>query len=98
MDEALISQDAVLRAALTRRRFLPGSAAGAIGVAAATVAACAPAPPAAWLYQTASPAPKGTALAAGTLLPPPTMNMATPGTPTPSGSPSNDQMDAEMKA
>ena len=95
MEEAPNPTEAALRAALSRRRFLRGSAVGAVSVAAATVAACAPPPPAAWLYQTVSPIPNKSPLPTGTLVPTPTMDM---GTPVPSGAPSNDDMDAEMKA
>jgi FtsP/CotA-like multicopper oxidase with cupredoxin domain len=99
MEEAFNPADAALRAALSRRRFLRGTAAGAATVAAATIAACAPAPPAAWLYQTATPGASNTLgatlLPSGTPLATPTMVHDTPA---PSGGPSNDDMDAEMKA
>src|SRR5438128_3255952 len=99
MEDVLNPADAALRAALTRRKFLRGTAAGAATLAAATIAACAPAPPAAWLYQTPKPGasntPGATLLPSGTPLATPTMAH---GTPMPSGGPSNDDMDAEMKA
>ncbi len=92
--------EAALRAALTRRRFLRGSAVGALGVAAATVAACAPAPPAAWLYRSPTPSasgvpPTGTPLPTGTPGATPTMDH---GTPAPSGTPTNEDMDTMAKA
>ena len=100
MEEATTRTDlteAALRAALSRRRFLRGSAVGAVSVAAATIAACAPPPPAAWLYRSPTPGatgplPTGTPLATATAAA--TMNR---GTPTPTGSPTDD-MDALAKA
>jgi FtsP/CotA-like multicopper oxidase with cupredoxin domain len=95
MEETLSPTDAALRAALTRRRFLRGSAVGAVSAAAAAVVACAPAPPPAWLYQTATPTallPSVTPMPTGT--PIPTMNH---GSPMPTGAPTED-MDALAKA
>jgi FtsP/CotA-like multicopper oxidase with cupredoxin domain len=89
--------ETALRAALSRRRFLRGSAVGAVSVAAATIAACAPPPPASWLYRSPTPGatgplPTGTPLATATAAA--TMNH---GTPMPTGSPTDD-MDALAKA
>ncbi|MEO8625883.1 MAG: multicopper oxidase domain-containing protein [Candidatus Limnocylindrales bacterium] len=93
--------EAALRAALTRRRFLRGSAVGAVSVAAATVAACAPAPPAAWLYRSPTPGASGVSGPTGTPLPTGTPG-ATPtmehGTPAPSGTPTSEDMDTMAKA
>ena len=100
MEEANTRTDlteAALRAALSRRRFLRGSAVGAVSVAAATIAACAPPPPASWLYRSPTPGatgpvPTGTPLATATAA-----ATMTHGTPMPTGSPTDD-MDALAKA
>lgn len=96
MEEANTRTDlteAALRAALSRRRFLRGSAVGAVSVAAATIAACAPAPPAAWLYRSPTPGASGL-LPTATPIATPSMNH---GTPAPTGAPTED-MDALAKA
>ena len=75
--------EAALQAALSRRRFLRGSAVGAASVAAAAVVACAPPPPASWLYKSPTPfatGPVATPLATATAT-------VTPSTPAPTASP-----------
>ncbi|HLB45184.1 MAG TPA: multicopper oxidase domain-containing protein [Candidatus Limnocylindrales bacterium] len=99
-DTHTIDEDA-LRAALSRRRFLRGSAVGAVGVAAATVAACAPAALPGWTYRSPSPSAPGTPGASGSPspsgspVPTASMNHATP---SPTGSPPTDDMDALAEA
>jgi FtsP/CotA-like multicopper oxidase with cupredoxin domain len=83
---------------VSRRGFLYGSAAT---MAAATVAACAPAPLPAWLYQTPTPGPSGSLGPGGTPLPSATLGAGASmnhGTPAPSGSPGNADMDALAEA
>jgi FtsP/CotA-like multicopper oxidase with cupredoxin domain len=100
MEEATTRTDlteAALRAALSRRRFLRGSAVGAVSVAAATIAACAPPPPASWLYRSPTPGATGP-LATGTPLATATAAASmNHGTPMPTGS-ATDDMDALAKA
>jgi FtsP/CotA-like multicopper oxidase with cupredoxin domain len=96
-----IIDEAALRAALSRRGFLRGSAVGAVGVAAATVAACAPAALPAWTYRSPTPAASGTPGAGATpspsasAVPTPTMDHGTPG---PTATPSGEDMDALAEA